>query len=233
MFDPLNLLLLGAAIFIFWRLYLALGTRTGQERPPFDPYTRPKDDSAAPKPAQEKAAEPAPPLGLPDPQDAPQPVWKGFAAEGSTAAAGLLAIVAADTAFKPKAFIDGAKLAYEMIIEAFAKGDKAALKPLLTREVFDGFAKAIDKRNADKLRMETRFVGIKKCEIAEAAVAGNRAAITLRIVSEMISATRDAANQVVEGDPNEVKEITDVWTFERDTASRDPNWKLSGTDDES
>jgi predicted lipid-binding transport protein (Tim44 family) len=231
MFDPLNLLLLAAAVFIFWRLYAVLGARTGSERPPFDPFSeKPAKPLAPPREASLSQPEETKPK-TPEPVELPTPVWKGFAAEGSSIAAALESLVKADGSFAPKGFLAGAKLAYEMIIEAYARGDKAALKPLLNRDVFDGFSRAIDARNAEGQKLQTRFVGISKTEITGAEVTGNRAALTVTFVSEMISASVDKSGKVIDGDPNEVREVTDVWTFERDVSSRDPNWRLVATED--
>jgi predicted lipid-binding transport protein (Tim44 family) len=157
------------------------------------------------------------------------PVWAGYAAEGSVLADGIARLAAADPSFSPQSFIAGAKLAYEMIIDGFAKGDKASLKELLSKEVFDGFAAAIDARAAAGQRLESRFVGIDKAEFAAIGLDGKRATVTMTFVSEIISATLAKDGTVVDGDPKQIREITDVWTFERDLGSRDPNWKLVST----
>lgn len=230
-FDPLNLLLLAIAVVVFWRLRSVLGMRTGSERPPAEPYAPPKPEAETGKVLRfprddtmtdtaEKTAE----------EDA-KPVWTGFADAGSAAAAGLEQIAAADGNFTPKAFVDGAKLAYEMIIEAFARGDRAALKPLLSKQVFDGFAQAIAEREQAGQKVESRFVGINKAAIVQASAQDKKAVITMRFVSELISATYAKDGALIEGDPKLIKEITDVWTFERDLGSRDPNWKLVSTED--
>jgi predicted lipid-binding transport protein (Tim44 family) len=232
MLDPLNLILLAAAIVLFWRLYLVLGTRTGNERPPLEPYVRREGEPAVRPPSPPDPAAETLTNTVDETMTDRQSIWKGFAAEGSPAAAGLAAIVQADPSFTPKLFLSGAKRAYEMIIEAFAGGDKPSLKPLLTREVYEGFSRVIGQRAAEGLRLDTQFVGIKRCDIADANVDGSRAAVTVRIVSEVISVTRNGAGEVVEGDPKELRETTDVWTFERDTTSRDPNWKLAATDED-
>jgi predicted lipid-binding transport protein (Tim44 family) len=163
-------------------------------------------------------------------RDPPPPVWKGFAEDGSPLAAALDRMAENDPSFTPRSFVDGAKLAYEMIIEAFAKGDKPALKSLLSRDVFDGFASAIDSRLALGQRVESRFVGIDKAKIQQASLNGRKATITMEFVSELISATYDEAGEVIDGDPKEIRQVTDVWTFERDVGSRDPNWKLVATE---
>ncbi|HUR43898.1 MAG TPA: Tim44/TimA family putative adaptor protein [Aestuariivirga sp.] len=233
LFDPFNLLLLGIALLVFWRLRSVLGSRTGNERPPFDPYAARKSETPlAPEKAsgtvlrfpKGEGAEPS--LGAAEP---PLPVWMGYAPEGTPLAIALAQLAEADPNFTPKSFVEGAKLAYEMIVEAFAKADKAALKDLLSKEVFDGFVAAMDARAAAGQTVDTRFVGIDKAELKAIELVGKRASITIKFVSEIISVTRAKDGAIVEGDPKEIREITDVWTFERDIASRDPNWKLSAT----
>ncbi|MGH6855138.1 MAG: Tim44/TimA family putative adaptor protein [Aestuariivirga sp.] len=227
-FDPFNLVLLGVALVVFWRLWGVLGGRTGHERPPFDPYAaRGGTEAPAATPGnvlrfpKEPGAEPSPAEMVPP--------WTGYAPEGSALAQGIAALAEADPSFTPKSFIDGAKLAYEMIVDGFARGDKAGLKELLSREVFDEFGRAIDARMAAGQTVESRFVGFDKAELVAAGLTGKRASVTMKFVSEIISVTRNKDGAVVEGDPKQIREITDVWVFERDIASRNPNWKLAAT----
>lgn len=230
-FDPLNLILLAVALVVVWRLRSVLGQRTGTERPPIDPYAPAR--KTAPEAANGNVlnfpgeAKQNPPAKTDDP---PKPVWTGFAAEGSPVAQGLEEIAAADPGFSAKSFVEGAKLAYEMIVEAFAKGDKAALKPLLSKDVYDGFAEVIDERARKGEKIDARFVGFEKAEFAGANLLAKRASLTMRFVSQMISATLDSDNRIIDGDPKEIRQTTDVWTFERDVSSRDPNWKLVATE---
>jgi predicted lipid-binding transport protein (Tim44 family) len=232
MMDPLNLVLLAVAVFIIWRLYGVMGSRTGTERPPFDPFGTRTGPAEAPQttgprslPRGDEDAAPAAPL------EEREPAWKGFATEGSPLGLGLDAIAKADTAFSAKQFLDGARLAYEMIIEAFAKGDKAALKPLLNRDVYDGFAGDIDARSARGDVMATSFVGFQKVELTNAELAGSRASLTVKFSAEMITTTTDKSGELIDGDAKKVREVTDVWTFERDVSSKDPNWRLSSTEE--
>jgi predicted lipid-binding transport protein (Tim44 family) len=157
------------------------------------------------------------------------PVWQGYADAGSPLATGLERVAGSDASFSPRSFLEGAKIAYEMIIDSYAKGDKTSLKNLLSKEVFDGFAQAIDSREAEGQRVESRVVGIDKAAIRAAALTGSRASVTVEFVSELISATYDRSNNVIDGDPRQIREVTDVWTFERDVTSRNPNWKLVST----
>ena len=123
-------------------------------------------------------------------------------------------------------------MAYEMIVMAYADGDRKTLKNLLSREVYDGFVQAISDRESRSEKIQSSFVGINKADIVSAEMKGGEAHVTLRIVSELISATRDGAGAVIDGDPETVAEVKDVWTFARDTRSRDPNWKLVATEAE-
>jgi predicted lipid-binding transport protein (Tim44 family) len=117
-----------------------------------------------------------------------------------------------------------------MIVTAYAEGDRKALKQLLSREVYDGFVSAIGQREARGEKMEFKFVGIDKADITDAALKGGTAQITIKFLSKLISATHDKDGKVIDGDPVHVSDVTDIWTFARDVASRDPNWKLVATE---
>ena len=113
-----------------------------------------------------------------------------------------------------------------MIVLAFANGDRRALKDLLSREVYDSFDAAISDREKHEQKTETRFVSIDKAEIVGAEARDRAAQLTVRFVSQMISVTRDKAGTVVDGNADKVADITDVWTFARDTgrAIRTGSW---------
>ncbi|RUM98583.1 calcium-binding protein [Pseudaminobacter arsenicus] len=230
-FDFGTLFFLIAAVVIFFQLRNVLGRRTGNERPPFDPYT------AARSRPQDATGKPENVVALPrkrvqgDNDDAYVAI-DAFAKPGTDLNKGLRAIKDNDPAFEPKSFVDGAKMAYEMIVMAYADGDRKTLKNLLSREVYDGFVAAIADREGRSEKIQSSFVGIDKADIVSAEMKGSEAHITLRIVSELISATRDKAGEVIDGDPETVAEVKDVWTFARDTRSRDPNWKLVATEAE-
>jgi predicted lipid-binding transport protein (Tim44 family) len=231
--DIYTIIFLVIAVVVVLRLRGVLGKRTGHERPPFDPYTR--RDTAPPATADSNV------IGLPprpEARNAP-PAEIGAAAEeriktiapdGSPLNAGLKAVAGADRTFDPKEFIAGAKSAYEMIVTAFAEGDRKTLKQLLSREVFDGFVQAITQREARNESIDFKFVGIDKADITGASLKGGSAQITVRFLSKLISATRDGGGKVIDGDPVKVGDVTDIWTFARETASRDPNWKLIATE---
>jgi len=232
-FDIYTIIFLALAVFIFLRLRSVLGQRTGRERPPYDPYSareparpasekvvalptgRPAEAAAAPKPAEPVA---------------PGERWKGVAEPNSALAAGFDAIAAADPSFDPQHFVTGARSAYEMIVNAYAEGDRRALKSLLSREVFDGFDGAISEREKRGETVESRFISVDECTITAAEMRGKSAQLTVKFLSKLVSATRDKNGNVIDGNAERVTDVTDVWTFARDTSSRDPNWKLVATE---
>jgi predicted lipid-binding transport protein (Tim44 family) len=222
-FDPMNMILLVIAAVVAWRLWSVLGTRTGLEKPPI---------VLTPKTQQPKAENANTPLDgevlAPENQ---KPVWTGYAEEGSALAKGLEAISVKSQGFTAQSFVRGASSAYEMVLEAFARGDKQALKPLLSKELFDNFSSEIDKRNAQGHSMKFQFVGVKSADMKRAMLNGNKAQVEVAFASEMISATMDKSAAVVDGDDLAIRTVTDLWTFERDVTARDPNWKLIATDD--
>lgn len=231
--DIYSLVFLIVAVAIFWRLRSVLGRRTGQERPPFDPYSR-RDDRTAQSQTQAETNDNvvALPRGSKGATAADTASVDRVAPAGTALNAALRTIVSADRSFDAEHFVSGAKSAYEMVVSAFAAGDRATLKQLLAPDVFEGFAAAISERESRGESVETTFVGMEKAEITEASLKGGLAQVTVRFVSQLISVTRDKAGTVVDGDPAKVTEVTDVWTFAREVRSRDPNWKLIATEAE-
>jgi predicted lipid-binding transport protein (Tim44 family) len=237
-FDIYTIIFLALAIFIFARLRGVLGQRTGRERPPYDPYSA--RDAAKTPAARDKVVplpgRPVEPSVRTDSDVAAETTngsaerWAGIAEPGSPVATGLDAIVKADPGFDVRHFLTGARGAYEMIVTAFAEGDRRTLKNLLARDVFDGFASAIAERESRGETMESRFVSIDKAEITGAELKGRSAQLTLRFVSQLISVTRNRAGEPIEGSSDRVTDVTDIWTFARETGSRDPNWKLIATE---
>jgi predicted lipid-binding transport protein (Tim44 family) len=227
-----TIIFLALAVFIFLRLRSVLGRRTGRERPPYDPYSA---RDAVRSPARDKVvtlptrpAETAPRVVEPSQPAAER--WKGIAETGSAVAAGLDAVVAADPDFDVKHFITGARAAYEMVVAAFAAGDRRQLRGLLSREVFEGFDSAITERESRGETVETKFVSIDSSTISAAEMRARTANITLKFVSKLVSATRDRGGAVIDGSAEKVTDVTDVWTFARDVSSRDPNWKVVATE---
>ena len=202
--------------FLVLRLRSVLGRRTGNER-------RRELFARRPAPATEKV------VTLVEPEKrSSRPTDE--ASRGDVVTEGLKQIRRADPSFDPGHFLDGAKTAYEMIVMSFAEGDEAALKQLLSTEVFEGFESAIRERESRGEKVESNLVSIDKTDIIESDVKNRTAHVTVKFVSELISVTRDAEGEVVEGDPKKVREVTDIWTFARDITSKNPNWKLVATE---
>jgi predicted lipid-binding transport protein (Tim44 family) len=234
--DIFTLVFIVMALVIILRLRNVLGRKSSEDDARVERYKAEQRARAAAAQAQEKV------VALPR-RDRPEaePVAAGTAAAGveekvrtlasgnEALAEGLLAVARADASFDPDHFAGGAWQAYEMIVTAFAEGNRKTLRNLLSREVFDGFAAAITERESRGDQIDQSFVGINKAEIVEAELKGTVAHVTIRFVSELISATRDRSGVVVSGDPKRIKEVIDIWTFARDIASRDPNWKLVAT----
>lgn len=145
----------------------------------------------------------------------------------NTPPTGLEAIAAADSNFSPAYFMDGAKAAYSMILEAFAAGDREQLESLLTPDVYKIYAEAIDAREADNLTQVTDLGRLRKAMIKEASLDGKMARIEVLYESELTSALMDKDGNVVQGDPDILSSISEVWTFERNVKSSDINWRLS------
>ncbi len=233
--DIYSIVFLVIAVVVFLRLRSVLGRRTGNERPPFDPYARREGMQATEKAGDKVVSLPVRGNGADATAanlsaEAAEARIKSLAPAGSPLGDGLAAIVAQDRGFNPAEFLAGAKTAYEVIVTAFAEGDRKTLKQLLSREVFDGFVAAIGEREGRGETIEFKFVGIDKADITAASTKGTVAQVTVRFLSKLISATRDKGGAVIDGDPARVGDVTDVWTFARETTSRDPNWKLAATE---
>lgn len=217
-----------AAVVIFYQLRNVLGRRTGNERQPFDPYSSPRSNGAD----SSDNVVALPRKRTPADTEESYAAIDAVAKPGTDLNKGLRSVRDSDPSFDPKAFLDGAKTAYEMIVTAFAAGDRKTLKNLLSRDVYDGFVAAISDRENKSEQLQSSFVGIDKADLVNAEVKGSEAHITVRIVSQLISATRDKTGAVIDGDPEAVSEVKDVWTFARDARSKDPNWKLVETEEE-
>ena len=227
-FDVYSIIFLVIAVVIFMRLGSVLGRRTGNEPSPYDsrvktPPNGARNDNVVSLPPRERG-----PVQAPAALDL-EPIAR-YSAPGTPLHEGLVAITKASPGFDVEHFVAGAKAAYEMIVSAFAEGDRQTLKNLLAPDVYEGFVAAIAEREAQGHRSELTFVGIEEAKITAAELEGRSARITMRFVSELISVTRDKDGHVVEGDPTEVQTIRDIWTFARDVHARDPNWKLVSTE---
>lgn len=201
---------------ILFRLYTVLGRRTGQERPPSEEWNKVLE----PREAENRVGE-APRLAHPVADRPSDPV-----------ASGLFDIGLADRAFDKEQFLKGARAAYEMILTAFAAGDRATLKPLLSSDVADAFESAIKQREVAGHKANLTLVGFSDVKIIAASLKNSTAEITLAFGARLLSFTTSADGEVVDGDAKAVKEITDVWTFSRDVRAHDPNWVLVATSSE-
>jgi predicted lipid-binding transport protein (Tim44 family) len=226
--DFITLFFLVAAVLIFLQLRSVLGRRTGNEKPPFDPYNA---REAAKAPASDDSKVVTLPRRDVSEEDRFAEI-DAVSKPGTPLNDGLRDLLKADPSFSPREFLNGARMAYEMIVMAFADGDRKTLKGLLSKEVYEGFDAAISDREAKGEVVKSTFVGIDKSDLTHASVKGNEEQVTVRIVSQLISATYDKDGGVVEGDQESVADVTDIWTFARDVRSRDPNWKLVATESE-
>ncbi|MBB4096946.1 Tim44/TimA family putative adaptor protein [Sphingomonas kyeonggiensis] len=201
--------------FLALRLYAVLGKRTGHEQ-------------ALPKPSEERVAVPPAARTI---DQTPEVREIGARVIGTGAETGLKAVIAADSSFDVAQFVDGAKSAYKMILEAFWKGDEDTLAWLVEDDVRAGFAQAIADRKAAGHVLENRLVAIERALISDAVVEGKVARITVRFDADIAAVTRDGEGNVVAGSLSDAVETHDIWTFARNLRNDDPNWKLVETDE--
>ena len=218
-FDFTTLFFAVVAIAVAFRLYRMLGTHTPSDpvdgRPVANLRRAPAPIPVAPSPT------------TPDRSDDSR--WIGAAKAGSPAEGGLAAIGAADPSFDARAFLEGARSAYTLIVQAFAAGNSAALRPLLASDVFAQFSEAILERTARRQTQTVSFVGALQSEVNSASIVGSEAHIVVRFAAKLLRATRDAAGAVVEGSADAPEDHVDLWTFSRDPKSANPNWTLLAT----
>jgi predicted lipid-binding transport protein (Tim44 family) len=235
--DVSTILFLVLAVVIFLKLRSVLGRRTGHEQTRYKAQQEASQrngklagqDKVVTLPRREREeAEPRTAAEQQVRADVEERV-KGLAAGNTSVAKGLVDIVRTDATFDPDTFLKGARAAYEIIVTAFAEGNRKTLKGLLSRDVYEGFAGAISDRESRGEQVDQSFVGIKAADMVEAELKNGMGQVTVKFVSELISATRDRGGEVITGDPKRIKEVTDIWTFAREIDSRDPNWKLIAT----
>lgn len=201
--------------FLALRLYSVLGKRTGHEQP-------------LPKPAEERIA----PASMPRTIDMKPEVREvANRAVDARAETGLRGVIAADQSFDVAQFLEGAKSAYRMVLEAFWKGDEETLSWLAEDDVRSGFAEAIAARTEAGHVLDNRLVTVERASIVDASVEGKLARITVRFDADIAAVTRDTEGNVVAGSLTDAVETHDVWTFARKLRSDDPNWKLVETDE--
>lgn len=209
------------AAFVVWKLRSVLGERA-------DPDQQSREKARPARGAADQAANGNAPSLPPSDQSG----GRDIDADGldPTLSKALEQIAAADPAFSRGQFLNGAKGAYEMVISAFAAGDRQTLRDLLSRDVLESFTAAISDRENRGQTVQTTFVSIDGAEIKDVQVRGRAAQVTVRFQSKLITATKDSAGAVIDGNPDKVVDVVDIWTFSRELGSRDPNWRLVATE---
>ncbi|HBS36665.1 MAG TPA: hypothetical protein DEA50_16560 [Parvularcula sp.] len=210
--DPALIIFIVLSAFIAYRLYSVLGTRTGEERQrDIEGLQRARtretrEEAAPPVPDEPEAVKPLPPVS-----EAATPLRE------------------ADPAFDERGFIEGAKGAYEMIVEAFASGDLKSVRRFIAAPVFEAFKSAVGQREGAGQRADLKFVGVEKATIVAARVESGEASASVEFLSNQVRATYDREGKLVDGDPNRIDLVKDLWTFSRQLSSNDPNWTLVAT----
>ncbi len=216
LFDPVNFLLLIAAITILWWLRSVLGQRTGFER-----SSNPIE--IIPPSQKTSAQNQADVISIQN--------WDRYAQPGTELYDGLAALKKIKPDFDIEHFLTGAKSAHEIILIAFAQGDKKTLKPLLSRAVYESFEKMIDENKAEGKTNTFKFIGINSSKLFSVEIEKQNLMMGVRFESQIISASLNAKKEVISGDEKAVSVLKEVWTFERDLNSNDPNWTLVATQD--
>lgn len=209
------LVLAGIAVFLILRLKNVLGTREGFEKPPISPPESPQRGRP-----EFEVIEGGPDRDITD-----------HVAEDSDNAKALAAMKLVEPGFSVTEFLQGARGAYEMILMAFEKGDVDSIQPFLGDDVYQTFVDVVGEREDQGLTIEASFIGVRELTLTRATFDRDTqmAEITVRFVGELTSAVRNAAGEIIEGDPNEIKRQKDSWTFAREMGANDPNWKLVAT----
>lgn len=206
------------ALFIGLRLYSVLGERTGHEQ---QPILKPADPDGLVEPRVSQPSMAPPSVGDP-----------GDMAFLPTAGPGVRAILAADPSFDVALFLEGAKAAYRMVLEAYWKGELDSVQAHVDGHVLEAFTAAAAQREKEGLTLDNRLVAIEQAVIAEAALERTVAVVTVRFEADIAAVTRNKDGEVVAGSLSDAVQTRDLWTFRRDIAARDPNWLLIETDEE-
>jgi predicted lipid-binding transport protein (Tim44 family) len=207
------------ALFIGLRLYSVLGERTGHEQQ--QPIFKPADPDARVEP---RATQPS--------VTAPGTVDAGDMAYLPTAGPGVRAILAADPNFDVAHFLEGAKSAYRMILESYWKGELDTMKPHVDAHIYEAFSAAVEEREKEGLSLDNRLVAVEQVLIAEAALEGSVATVTVRFEADIAAVTRNKEGEVVAGSLSDAVQTRDLWTFRRDITAGNPNWLLVETDED-
>ena len=197
------------AIYLVFQLRRVLGRKTGMEKPPTNEFTEEKEATS-----QHENIIPL--------HDESQ--------EQTVSESGISRLRQLDTSFNEKEFISGSRSAFSWIVSAFADGDSIKLEPLLGSKLFKSFEQVIQERVAAGEKLETNIVSIKSAQIDEVLVEGNIATVTVEFISDQIKVVRDSEENVIDGNPDTIETLTDLWTFNRDVTSPNPNWILTRTE---
>lgn len=229
-FDFMTFFFIVVSAIVFFQLNNVLGRRSGNERPPEKRNNN--QDSNSNTELNDNNVVTLPTKGRSETLEMKYQIIDDFIEKGTPINDELRNILDHDQSFDPKEFQGGAKIAYEMIVMSFADGDRKTLKNLLSREVYESFAAALNERDARSEVIKSSFVGIEKVNITGAEIKNDEALLNLRITSQLISATYDKNGEIIDGDPEAVSEVVDLWTFAKNIKSKNPNWKLVGTEPE-
>lgn len=215
-----------AAGLVFW-LRSVLGTRHGEERSRPDPFLGGEDGIKDVTSMSEELP------NVPSSEDDILKLAKeprgNYSIEGEAAAQGLIEISKADRQFDIHFFMQGSQDAFAMIVESFAEGDLETLKDLLDEKVYKAFEGAVLERQEKKHTQVTDIHAIRKAEAIDAKLDGRMATIVVRFIADESSVTKDEDGNILEGHPDKVSEMRDIWVFGRDVKSRDPSWRLMET----
>ena len=233
-----TIIALVVAVFAILKLRSVLGRRTGDEETRINQRIRAESHGSEkvvtlPQRGEHDGDETAHPQPAgPDPEEIQENI-ETYSGGNATIKQGLLDINNVDPSFDPKQFLEGAKSAYELIVTAFAEGNRRTLRDLLSEDVYEGFVDAIDNREKRKELIDQSFVGIQRATILEADADEGTASVTVRFVSQLITSVRNNDGEIISGDDKSVKEVTDIWSFNRDISSpaalANPNWRLVAT----
>jgi len=239
--DISTLIILAVAFIVLFYLRSILGQKTGHEAPP-DFMERMKEREAKREAKMEDGPASDNVVKLPtrnnmqneeeEPKNPALVEIDEIAGPRTKINKALKSIVKVDSSFSPKQFLGGADMAYEMIVDAYARGDQGALKPLLSDDVYKGFVSAIKQREKNGETVKSSFIGIDESNIKGAELDGDNANVMVKFVSQIVSATYDKAGEVIDGDDAEIVRVKDIWTFTRNLRDRNPNWKLVATESE-
>lgn len=205
--------------FILLRLRSVLGQKTGNDNPQF--FKREEKDTNREPIVQL--------LGKRNEKPADETDTYLFTLKDDSVAKALADIKQSDPGFTATSFLAGAKMAYEMVFDAFARGDKKTLEMLLDKPIYDTFSREIDAREKAAEKAEITLVSVKARDIVKASMLGSKARLAVKFDSEQVTVVRDANGAIVEGNPSDHHPMDDEWLFERDVTSKNPNWKIIET----